>query len=275
LGTVGVLTAVTLAVEPAYVLEAVEEPWALDRIREELQGPHDVVSRNEHFEFFWFPHTRRALTKRNNRVAVSDRPLGRVRSWVDDELMSNRVYEVVNRVGALAPRTVPVLNQLSARGLGARRFTAPSSEVFVSARRVRFRESEWAVPRPALAAVLDELERWLARAGRDVSFPVEVRFAAPEDVWLSTAHGRDTAYVAVHQFHRGDHRAYFAAVQQIMTAHGGRPHWGKMHDVGADYLAEQYPRLADFARIRADVDPDGVFLNPYTRTVLGLEPADR
>ncbi|QIK85023.1 FAD-binding protein [Sanguibacter sp. HDW7] len=267
LGTLGVLTAVTLAVEPAYVLEAVEEPWPLDRV---LDGLEDLLAANEHVEFYWFPHTRRALTKRNNRRPVSDTPLGRVRGLVDDELLSNGLFEVVNRVGRLAPRAIPRLNAVSARALGARRFTAPSHEVYVSPRRVRFRESEWAVPHEVLLPVLAEIDAWIESSGETVSFPMEVRFAAPDDVWLSTAHGRRTAYVAVHQFWRTDPTRLFAAVQRIMVAHGGRPHWGKEHAAGIEHLRSVYPRLGDFLDVRAGVDPDGVFLNAHVRQVLGL-----
>lgn len=268
LGAAGVLTSVTLAVEPAFTLRAVEEPWPLARVLAELDGPDGLLATNEHVEMFWFPHTDRALTKRNNRVPADDAPLHPVRGWVDDELLSNQVFELANRVGARAPRTVPTLARISARALGPRVYTAPSHEVFVSARRVRFHETEWALPRAAMPAVLAELEQWIDRTRTPVSFPVEVRFAAAEDVWLSTAHGRDTAYVAVHQFHRGDHRALFAAAQDIMVAHDGRPHWGKMHDLDAGRLAHLYPRFDDALRVVARADPAGRFRNAHLRQVL-------
>lgn len=267
LGAVGVLVAVTLAVEPAYVLEAREEPWPLDRV---LDGLDDLLAANEHVEFYWFPHTRRALTKRNNRRPVDDAPLGRVRGLLDDEVLSNGVFELVNRLGHRAPRTIPTLNAVSSRALSARRFTAPSHEVYVSPRRVRFRESEWAVPHEALPSVLADLETWLGRSGERVSFPMEVRFAAPEDVWLSTAHGRRTAYVAAHQFWRTDPTRLFTATQRIMVAHDGRPHWGKEHHVTAAYLRTVHPRLDDFLRVRAAHDPDGLLLNDHLRRVLEL-----
>lgn len=269
LGAVGVLTSVTLAVEPAYTLRAVEEPWPLARVLDELEGPGGLLATNEHVEMFWFPHTDRALTKRNNRVPHDDAPLRPVRAWIDDELLSNGAFEVANRIGAHLPRTVPTLARLSSRALSARSFTAPSHEVFVSARRVRFHETEWALPRAAMPTVLAELERWIDRTRARVSFPVEVRFAAPEDVWLSTAHGRDTAYVAVHQFHRADHRALFAATQDLMVAHGGRPHWGKMHGLDAQRLAPLYPRFGDVLGVVERVDPEGRFRNDHLEVVLG------
>src|SRR3954451_13476170 len=85
LGSAGVLSAVPLEVVPAFKLEAVEEPWHLDRVLEQLDGPDGLVEGNDHFEFYWFPHTRRTLTKRNNRVPdETARPLNPVRAWIDD-----------------------------------------------------------------------------------------------------------------------------------------------------------------------------------------------
>ena len=100
-------------------------------------------------------------------------------------------------------------------------------------------------------------------------FPVEVRFAAADDLWLSTAHGRETAYVAVHQYLRLPYARYFAAVERIVAQVGGRPHWGKMHWLEAEQLGALYPRFADAQRVRAEADPDGVFSNPYLDRLLG------
>ncbi len=235
-----------------------------------LDGLDELVDGNDHFEFYWFCHTRRALTKRNNRVPDDvDRPLPPVRGWVADELLSNAVFGVVNQVAAAAPRTVRGLNTLSAHALGARTYTGGSHDVFVSPRRVRFREMEYAVPRPAVRGVLDEIDRWTRAHGAQVPFPVEVRFAAADDLWLSTATGRDTAYVAVHQYWRMPYDAYFDAVERIVAQVDGRPHWGKLHTLGAGRLAELYPRMADVRRVRAALDPRGVFANAYLDHVLG------
>lgn len=270
LGSVGVLAAVTLEVVPAYRLEAREEPWPLDEVLEQLDGPDGLVEANDHFEFYWFPHTRRALTKRNNRVADDVVvPLPRLRGWVDDELLSNAVFSLANGVATLAPSTTASINELAARALSSRRYTAPSAEVFVSPRRVRFREMEYAVPRDQLVHVLQEIDAWIESSGERVPFPVEVRFAAADDLWLSTAHGRATAYVAVHQYLRLPYARYFAAVERIVAQVGGRPHWGKMHWLEAEQLGSLYPRFADAQRVRAEADPDGVFSNPYLDRLLG------
>lgn len=270
LGSVGVLAAVTLEVVPAYRLEAREEPWPLEEVLEQLDGPDGLVEGNDHFEFYWFPHTRRALTKRNNRVADDVVvPLPRLRGWVDDELLSNAVFSLANGVATLAPSTTASINEFAARALSSRRYTAPSAEVFVSPRRVRFREMEYAVPRAELVPVLHEIDAWIESSGERVPFPVEVRFAAADDLWLSTAHGRETAYVAVHQYLRLPYARYFAAVERIVAQVSGRPHWGKMHWLEAERLGALYPRFADAQRVRAEADPTGVFSNPYLDRLLG------
>ncbi|SNS86805.1 L-gulonolactone oxidase [Rhodococcoides kyotonense] len=267
LGALGIITTVTLRCEPAFVLHAVEAPATLTGTLSSLQ---DVVDQVDHFEFYWFPHTDRVLTKTNARLSAGSplAPLGKVRAYVDDELLSNRAFEVVNRAVTRFPSAIPRVNAFSARALSAREFTDRSYRVFASSRTVRFREMEYAVPAESIAYVLREVDRWLQTSGFAVAFPVEVRFAAADDIWLSTAHGRDSAYIAVHQYHRRDHREYFDAVEKIARSVGGRPHWGKLHSLVACDFAEMYPRFADFVAVRDKLDPGRVFGNEYVAATL-------
>ena len=103
-------------------------------------------------------------------------------------------------------------------------------------------------------------------------FPVEVRVAAADDIWLSTAHGRDSAYIAIHQYVGLPYEAYFALFESIVADVGGRPHWGKLHSLDAGRLRELYPRFGDFVRARDEADPAGRFTNPYLNRVLGPPP---
>ncbi len=102
-----------------------------------------------------------------------------------------------------------------------------------------------------------------------VGFPIEFRLVAPDDAFLSPAHERETAYIAVHQYQGATWEPYFRAVEAIMDDYGGRPHWGKRHFQTADTLAPRYPRWKDFQKVRARLDPDGRFSNRYTDRVLG------
>ena len=138
-----------------------------------------------------------------------------------------------------------------------------------SPRTVKFREMEYAVPRAAVPQVLAEIESYLARSGEQTGFPVEVRFAAADDIPLSTAYGRESGYIAVHEYIRRDYERYFHAVEAIARDVGGRPHWGKLHWRDAESLRADYPRFDDFVALRDKMDPDRVFSNEYLAKVLG------
>src|SRR5690606_35152037 len=108
-----------------------------------------------------------------------------------------------------------------------------------------------------------------ARGDARLSFPVEVRFAPADDVWLSTAYGRETAYVAVHVYKGAPYERFFADAEAVFTSVQGRPHWGKMHTRDRSYLERVYPRFADAMAVRDRVDPDRRFANAYTGRVFG------
>ncbi|MFJ8793707.1 D-arabinono-1,4-lactone oxidase [Streptomyces sp. NPDC102462] len=266
LGALGVVTAITFAVEPVFLLTAREEPMPLDRVLAEFD---QLWAENEHFEFYWFPHTGNTNTKRNNRSAGPERPVGQVAGWFEDEFLSNGVFQVAQWVGRAAPATVPAIARLSSRALSARVYTDIPYKVFTSPRRVRFVEMEYAVPRVALVDTLRELKSMVDRSGLRVSFPVEVRTAPADDITLSTASGRDSAYIAVHMFRGTPYQAYFTAAERIFTAHEGRPHWGKVHTREAAHLAGAYPRFGEFTALRDRLDPERRFQNDYLRRVLG------
>jgi L-gulonolactone oxidase len=267
-GALGVITSLTLQCVPAFLLRAQEMPLPLAHV---LGGFDEFADSNDHFEFYWFPHTDVALTKRNNRVGpgIGPSPVGRMRGWVDDELLSNRVFELTNRLATRRPGLVPRINQFASKALSAREYVDASYKVFCSEREVVFRESEYAVPRENLVDVLRELRAWIERSGERIPFPIEVRVAAADDIWLSTAYGRETAYVAIHQYHRLAHQRYFEAFERIVSAVGGRPHWGKLHTLGVAELRTRYPRYDDFLAVRDRLDPHRAFANSYTRQVFG------
>ena len=268
LGALGVVTEVELQCVPAFRLHAKEGGTSLSAMLPRLQAEADA---HDHLDLMWFPHSDRALVKRNDRVGPGEGP-PRLTPWrarIDDDLLANRAFEVANRVCAAQPGLVPAVNRLSARLVGRREFADDSWKVFCSPREVRFVESEYAVPRASVEAVLVELRGWFGRTREPVTFPVEVRFVGADEVWLSTGFERDNAYVAVHQYHRMDPRPLFAAFEAIVAEHAGRPHWGKVHTLGADRLRELYPRFDDVRTVRDRLDPGRLFTNDHVRHLLG------
>ncbi|MER5530041.1 D-arabinono-1,4-lactone oxidase [Streptomyces sp. NPDC002677] len=266
LGALGIVTAITFAVEPLFLLTAREEPMPLDRVLAEFD---QHWTENEHFEFYWFPHTGNTNTKRNNRSAGPPQPVGQLAGWFEDEFLSNGLFHGVQLLGRAVPAVVPTAARISSRALSARSYTDIPYKVFTSPRRVRFVEMEYAVPREALVDTLRELKAMVDRSGLRINFPVEVRTAPADDIALSTASARDSAYVAVHMFRGTPYQAYFTAAERIFTAHEGRPHWGKVHTRDAEYFAKAYPRFGEFTALRDRLDPDRLFQNDYLRRVLG------
>jgi L-gulono-1,4-lactone dehydrogenase len=266
LGALGVVTAVTFRVVPAFLLEAREEPMPWSEVISRLD---ELTGENEHFEFYWFPHTEGCLTKRNNRSAGPPRPLRRIRYLLDDEFLSNTVFGVTCRLGHAFPGLITTVNGVAGKALGARSYVDAAYKVFTSPRRVRFKEQEYAIPRDSLRDVLGEVKALFARRDWRISFPIEVRVTPRDDVWLSTAYGRDSAYIAIHVFHASAHQEYFRDIEAIMTAVGGRPHWGKMHTRNAEYLSQAYPKHGDFVALRDELDPERRFGNAYLAQVLG------
>lgn len=268
LGALGVISTVTLDCEPAFVLAADERPEPIDELFESFDG---IVAEHDHVEFHWFPYGRTALVKRNDRLPAGTRPepLSPLRHYVEYELLENVTLGAMSRLGRAVPRLVRPLHRTVDRVLSARTYSDVSHRVFVSTRNVRFVESEYAIPRESLLDVLRELRREIPKLPDPVMFPLEIRVAAADDVWLSTAHGRDSAYIAIHQYVGMPYRQYFDLFESIVAGVGGRPHWGKMHTLDAERLAALYPRFADFRAARAAVDPDGRFANAYTARVIG------
>lgn len=268
LGALGILTELTVDCVPAFTLHAVEQPEPLEAV---LADWRERAESADHFEFYWFPHTSIALTKTNTRgpADLETQPLSRVGRWLDDTVMSNGVFRLTCATGKVLPAAISAINRLATRLTGDRDFSDLSTGVFTTKRTVRFREMEYALPLDAVPSALCEIARLIEREAFRISFPVEVRAAAADELWLSTAHGRDTGYIAVHRYWREDHRGYFAAVEAVLRAHGGRPHWGKIHSLDADALRGLYPRFDDFLAIRDRLDPDRVFANDYLRRVLG------
>jgi L-gulono-1,4-lactone dehydrogenase len=266
LGALGVVTEVTLRCAEAFVLLEQERPEPLADV---LAGLPELIEGNDHFEFYWFPYTERVQSKRNNRVPANDRPLPRWREWLDDKFLSNIAYSAACRLGRAVPSAVPAINAISARALTARAYTGRSDLVFCTPRRVRFVEMEYGLPRAALPEALTALRRIIDGLPFRVIFPVEVRFTAPDDIWLSHGYGRESAYVAIHQFVGAPYEPYFRAFEAVCADLGGRPHWGKLHYREAETLRPAYPRFDDFLAVRQRLDPHRMFANPYTERVLG------
>lgn len=238
LGVLGVISQITLRVLPAYRLHERTWPAPFEACMEQLA---DQIQANRHFEFFWSPG--------------------------DD----------VCAMKALNPTDGPCVEiapAISARGRVGRYLTPErvdwSHRVFPSERTIRFNEMEFAVPAGAGPACFRALRQMMRTSFPDVVWPVEYRTVRADDILLSPAVGRATVTISVHQAAELPHAAFFRSAEAIFREYGGRPHWGKMHSHTSRDLRALYPAFEGFLSIREQVDPQGVFLSGYLRSMFGL-----
>ena len=266
LGSLGVLTEVSLRLVPAYRLR-------LERGRMDLEDclaqAGALVAANRQFEFYWLPHTETVLTKKWN---TTDAPVDKsgVGRWISDVLLENIAFGLLCDVGKAVPSLCPPLSRFCASLVSASEQVDASWSMLSTVRQVRFNEMEWSLPAERGADALREIKALISKRSFPLMFPLEYRWVRGDDLWLSPNHGRDSVHISVHQYCGMPFEAYFDAVQAICLNHGGRPHWGKVHSLKAAQLARLYPRWDDFLALREKMDPKGLFLTSYLRGLFGV-----
>jgi len=194
-----------------------------------LAGLEERSATSRHYEFFWYPGRDLAETKTIQPTALPP------------EAVAGRKYE---RIGW-------------------------SHEILPSERTLRFVEMEYALPAATGADCFRAVRARMRSRHAEVAWPVEYRCLRQDDAWLSTVFGRDSVTLSLHQGAELPWHDFFADLEPLLQAYGGRPHWGKRHSLEAEALAPLYPHFAAFRRLRAELDPHGRFLNPHLRLLLG------
>lgn len=285
LGTLGIIAKVTLRVVPARLLRYQGRRERLDGILANLER---YKQENTHFEFFWFPHTDWVQAKflnvqspgsearENGQLASGSpprarrRPLASAMSTFNKVVLENWVYWVISEMCRLAPPFCTTASKISAAAIASIDEVDYSHRLFATPRMVRFQEMEYNLPAKHLPQALERVRQTIRDQKINVHFPVECRFVRGDDIWLSPAYERDSAYIAVHMYRGMPYTPYFRLVEAIYQDYQGRPHWGKMHTLDSHAFSRLYPRWDDFLRVRQQLDPQGVFLNAYLRELLGL-----
>lgn len=266
IGALGVVTAVQLRCVPAFNLRSTEELMPLERVYAEAL---DIARATDHWELFTFPHSGRAVTHTMTRTDEPAAPPHPAVEHLRRRVLGNDVFRLVQRAGRRRPGLIPPLNRLVTRLAEEPACLDESHRVFANPRLVRFVEMELAVP---AAHGAEGLRRAVAIAERQspaVSFPIQLRYAAADTALLGPAHGRETAYVAVHVFEGMPWERYFREVADALRELGARPHWGKRHFEDAGSLAQLHPGWSRFQAVRSRLDPDGRFTTPELEHWLG------
>jgi L-gulono-1,4-lactone dehydrogenase len=265
-GSLGVVYSVTVRTVPSYTLDRLDSPKPL---ADTLARLDELNAGTDHFEFYVFPGTEVALCRESRRTDEPAAPRHPALVYAQEVMLENWVGWLFALAARRFPAQAPRLARIASRGVGRSRKVDHWHRVFASERRIKFTEMEYGVPRSNAREAVERVLEAACRPEHSVVYPIEVRFVAADDSYLSPSHERDTCYIAVHQDRRMSWEPYFREVEEIARSYGGRPHWGKRHFQSAESLAPLYPRWEDFQRVRRRLDPGGVFANAYTDRVLG------
>ncbi len=266
LGALGVITEITFRVVPAFTYAEHTEPMGFD---EALLAFAAWAREYPYAKLWWLPHTDRAMLFRGG--VSHDPPNFSERQRRFDELVVNRwVFPLVQWLGNTAPALIPSLNALTGAVYFQRRAVVGRPDrVMTLAMPPRHSESEWAVPVDTCAAVMRELRAAIDASSLRVNFIMEARLVPADDAWLSPAYGRDTVQVGTYITNPRDRDAFFALAERVFRPRGGRPHWGKSHDLDAVGARALYPRFDEFVGLARECDPAGTFRNPMMERLLG------
>ncbi|MEV6599654.1 D-arabinono-1,4-lactone oxidase [Actinoplanes sp. NPDC051346] len=130
-------------------------------------------------------------------------------------------------------------------------------------------QSEYHVPRDRALEAIDALQAIGERVA-PVLQVCELRTVAADALWLSPNYRRDS--FALHFTWIADADAVLPAVARVEEALAPldpRPHWGKVYTIDPDTVRGRYERFADFVALAGEHDPDGVFRNPWLDELLG------
>jgi FAD-linked oxidoreductase len=264
LGCLGIVTRLRLRVLPRHNLEMRIRNEELDTVLGEIEDRLE----HRHFEFWYWPDTGKVLSRTTDMTerAPTENALERFFKQI---VIENGAVLVLSTVARAIPSLADDISRIQAK-LGATEEKVDRSyRVLATPRFVKLVESEYSVPAEAGPDCLREVKAWLDASDAPVSFPIEYRYVAADDSYLSPYHGRDSAMIDLQQFKGMPYGDYFAAGEEIFKRYEGRPHWGKLHTRGADELRPLYPRWDDFQAVRAKWDPAGVFMNDHLRGLLG------
>ncbi len=266
LGVLGIITQVTLQCVPAYKLALQNRKETIAAVLGNLKERND---NNRNFEFYWMPYSETTWTKTSN-IVESDEPdkINFFNYW-SEYVLENYLFKLFCEYATLFPSQNVAVSKLTASSISDVKKVYYSHKIYATQRMVRFREMEYNVPREAFETVFKEVVKTVNSKKFNIHFPIESRFVKGDDIMMSPAYGRDSAYIACHVYAKKDCRPYFDALEAIFRNHGGRPHWGKMNTLTTNDIVDLYPEFRTFMKHRMQQDPDNLFISPYLQQLLG------
>ena len=266
-GAFGIISEVTLQCTEKFNLEENAAPMLFNEAMEQLP---QLLQSTDHLKLWWFPHVEYLQVYRYNRVQKPLQPYPKLEAWFNESFMAKTFFTFLLRLGVLFPGWIPSINRLIKKlHFKTINRVDVSHKVFQVPMPPKHRESEYAIPVEKTAELLSALKDAIERHRLHINFVVEVRFVKGDEIPLSPAYQRDSCYVGAYRYGAKFWQEYLNIFEELMKKYNGRPHWGKEFTIDAVRLKELYPKFKDFNTFRKELDPKGIFSNPFLKKVFG------
>ena len=261
LGAFGVISEVTLQNRP---LSRVKKVVTLVDTEQMLRDWPALAERHRNAEFLVLPFTGKSALITHDTTDEPVRPRGADQD-VETLMALKNLRDLFEFTPALRRRAA----QAAMADIPPEVAIDEGWKLLSNERPVRFKEMEYHVPIAEQVGALREIIARIERDAPGVFFPIEARIIAPDDAWLSPFYERECGSIAVHAWYREDHDWMFELAEPVLRETGGRPHWGKLHSLGAAELKALYPMFAESQAVRRSVDPEGRMVNPFVQKIFG------
>jgi len=265
LGCLGVVTEVTFRCVESFRLEEELELVEFDRLLADLDR---LVEDNDYLKLWWLPYSKKVQVYKFNRTERPGRSFG-FTEIIDQSGLSSKAFAGLLALSRRYPTIIPAMHELVQRIQFSphKRYDRSDRIIRYAGTIPRHQETEYAIDRKRAAEAIDRTRQLVEAASYRVNFPMEVRFVAADDVPMSPAYQRDSCYIGAYVSSLDWAPAYFAEFQDLMRDYQGRPHWGKTFHRTAGELRALYPQYDQFASLRRQLDPEGVFRNHFVDRV--------
>lgn len=266
LGALGIITEITIQCIPSYKLLIDNKKEKLADVLETLEH-RKAIHRN--FEYYWIPHTDTAWTKTTNIIEEGEPERDTFLNKMSELIVENYLFLGFCELAKVIPSFNKTVAKITANSVPTMSKINYSHKVYATTRIVKFTEMEYNIPQESFKDAVKDMKKLISKNKYDVHFPIENRWVKKDDIMMSPAYGRDSAYIACHMYHKKDNTKYFRDLEEIFRSYGGRPHWGKQNTLNVNDVEKMYPMFPVFNKHRLEQDPNGVFMSPYLKNLIG------
>jgi FAD-linked oxidoreductase len=265
LGCLGVISEITFSCVEAFDLEERLELVPFDKALADLG---DYLKDNDYCKLWWLPYTDKIQVYTFNKTTKPRTRLD-LPGFMDYTGLSGVLFSGLIVLGRIFPGTIAAMHDVIQKiHFRPRRRVDRSDKIIkVSSSIPSHQETEYAIPIESAASAIDATRKLILKSNSKANFPLEVRFVAADDIYMSPASGRDSCYIGPYIASRPWSLFIFAEFEAMIRDYAGRPHWGKSFSLGGEELRPLYPGYDSFNRLRKQCDPHGLFRNSFVDRV--------